>query len=65
MQPSRPLTHGIGQSPRRSLTTSATSASSTARPTIRPVASGMDIARTEDGLIIELYMIVTEIRQPS
>ncbi|HZE50206.1 MAG TPA: nuclear transport factor 2 family protein, partial [Jatrophihabitantaceae bacterium] len=30
-----------------------------------PMASGMDIARTRDGVIIELYTIVTEIRQPS
>jgi SnoaL-like domain len=30
-----------------------------------PMASGMDIARTKDGVIIELYTIVTEIRQPS
>lgn len=30
-----------------------------------PMASGMDIARTEDGVIIELYTIITEIRQPS
>ncbi|WP_435593498.1 nuclear transport factor 2 family protein [Nocardia sp. bgisy118] len=30
-----------------------------------PVVSGMDIARTKDGVIIELYTIVTEIRQPS
>ncbi|WP_228001446.1 nuclear transport factor 2 family protein [Nocardia australiensis] len=30
-----------------------------------PVVSGMDIARTEGGVIIELYTIVTEIRQPS
>jgi hypothetical protein len=29
------------------------------------MASGMDIARTKDGLINELYTIVTEIRQPS
>ncbi|MER5936772.1 nuclear transport factor 2 family protein [Streptomyces sp. NPDC001928] len=26
---------------------------------------GMDIARTKDGAVIELYTIVTEIRQPS
>ncbi len=30
-----------------------------------PVISGMDIARTRDGVIIELYTIVTEIRQLS
>ncbi|MGW7368347.1 nuclear transport factor 2 family protein [Streptomyces sp. NPDC054841] len=30
-----------------------------------PMVSGMDIARTRDGAIIELYTIVTEIRQPS
>jgi len=29
------------------------------------MASGMDIARTRDGVIIELYTIVTAIRQPS
>ena len=29
------------------------------------VVSGMDIARTANGVIIELYTIVTEIRQPS
>ncbi|MEV6136532.1 nuclear transport factor 2 family protein [Nocardia sp. NPDC051990] len=29
------------------------------------VVNGMDIARTKDGVIIELYTIVTEIRQPS
>jgi len=29
-----------------------------------PVASGMDIARTKEGVIVELYTIVTEIRQP-
>ncbi|MFD4134559.1 nuclear transport factor 2 family protein [Streptomyces goshikiensis] len=29
------------------------------------VVSGMDIARTRNGVIIELYTIVTEIRQPS
>jgi hypothetical protein len=29
-----------------------------------PTASGMDIARTRDGVIIELYTIVTAIRQP-
>jgi len=28
-----------------------------------PRASGMDIARTKDGVIIELYTIVTEIRR--
>jgi len=28
------------------------------------MASGMEIARTRDGVIIELYTIVTEIRQP-
>jgi SnoaL-like domain len=31
----------------------------------QPMASGMDIARTKDGVIIELYTIVTEIRRPS
>ncbi|WP_218004196.1 nuclear transport factor 2 family protein, partial [Nocardia araoensis] len=30
-----------------------------------PVVSGMDIARTRDGVIIELYTIITEILQPS
>ncbi|MBU3062419.1 nuclear transport factor 2 family protein [Nocardia sp. NEAU-G5] len=30
-----------------------------------PVVSGMDIARTANGVIIELYTIVTEIDQPS
>ena len=30
-----------------------------------PLVSGMDIARTKEGFIIELYTIVTEIRQPS
>lgn len=30
-----------------------------------PVATGMDIAHCKDGVIIELYTIVTEIRQPS
>ena len=30
-----------------------------------PIASGIDIARTRDGVIIELYTIVTAIRQPS
>lgn len=30
-----------------------------------PVVSGMDIARTKDGVIVELYTIVTQIRQPS
>ena len=30
-----------------------------------PMVSGMDIARTKEGFIIELYTIVTEIRQPS
>jgi hypothetical protein len=29
-----------------------------------PMANGMDIARTRDGVIIELYTIVTEVRQP-
>ena len=29
-----------------------------------PMARGMDIARTRDGVIIELYTIVTEIRPP-
>ena len=28
-------------------------------------ATGMDIARTRDGVIIELYTIITEMRQPS
>jgi hypothetical protein len=30
-----------------------------------PVVIGMDIARTKDGVIIELYTIITEIRTPS
>ncbi|MEU2450555.1 nuclear transport factor 2 family protein [Streptomyces sp. NPDC012765] len=30
-----------------------------------PMVSGMDIARTNGGVIIELYTIVTAIRQPS
>ncbi|MCZ0983433.1 nuclear transport factor 2 family protein [Streptomyces diastatochromogenes] len=30
-----------------------------------PAVSGMDIARTDDGVIVELYTIVTEIRRPS
>jgi PAS domain-containing protein len=30
-----------------------------------PMASGMDIARTKDGVIVELYTIIIEIRQPS
>jgi len=30
-----------------------------------PMASGMDIARTRDGVIIELYTILTEVPQPS
>ena len=30
-----------------------------------PVVSGMDIARTKDGVIVELYTIITEVRQPS
>ncbi|MFF4401978.1 nuclear transport factor 2 family protein [Streptomyces sp. NPDC001480] len=30
-----------------------------------PMVSGMDIARTQNGVIIELYTVVTEIRQPS
>ena len=30
-----------------------------------PMATGLDIARTRDGVIIELYTIVTEIRHPS
>jgi SnoaL-like domain len=30
-----------------------------------PMASGMDIARTKDNVIVELYTIVTEIRQPT
>ena len=34
-------------------------------PAGRPAVSGMDIARTKDGVIIELYTIVTEIHQPS
>jgi hypothetical protein len=34
-------------------------------PTDKPAATGMDIARTEDGVIIELYTIVTEIHQLS
>ena len=28
-----------------------------------PMASGMDIARTKDGVIVELYTIITEMRQ--
>jgi len=44
--------------PRRSSTTSATSASTTSPPTNPPVASGTDIARTRDGVIIERYTIV-------
>ncbi|WP_189492404.1 nuclear transport factor 2 family protein [Streptomyces antnestii] len=30
-----------------------------------PMVSGMDIARTRHGVIIELYTIITEIHQPS
>jgi hypothetical protein len=30
-----------------------------------PMVTGMDIARTRDGVIIELYTMVTEIRRPS
>ncbi len=30
-----------------------------------PVVSGMDIAHCKDGVITELYTIVTEVRQPS
>ncbi|MFJ8313592.1 MULTISPECIES: nuclear transport factor 2 family protein [unclassified Streptomyces] len=30
-----------------------------------PMVSGMDIARTRDGVIAELYTVVTEIRPPS
>jgi hypothetical protein len=30
-----------------------------------PVTTGMDIAHCKDGVIVELYTIVTEIRQPS
>jgi hypothetical protein len=30
-----------------------------------PVIIGMDIARTRDGVIIELYTVITEIRTPS
>ncbi|GAA4335256.1 hypothetical protein GCM10023086_67640 [Streptomyces venetus] len=30
-----------------------------------PIVSGMDIARTRNGVVIELYTLVTEIRQPS
>lgn len=30
-----------------------------------PVVTGMDIARTSGGVIVELYTIVTETRQPS
>jgi hypothetical protein len=30
-----------------------------------PVIIGMDIARTKDGVIIELYTVITEIRTPS
>ncbi|MET8752452.1 nuclear transport factor 2 family protein [Streptomyces sp. NPDC004667] len=31
----------------------------------RPAVSGMDIARTRQGLVIELYTIITEFRQTS
>lgn len=34
-------------------------------PAGRPAVTGMDIARTKDGVVIELYTIVTEIHQPS
>ena len=34
-------------------------------PADQPAATGMDIARTKDGVIIELYTIVTEIHRPS
>jgi hypothetical protein len=34
-------------------------------PADQPAATGMDIARTKDSFIIELYTIVTEIHQPS
>ncbi|MET9406087.1 nuclear transport factor 2 family protein [Streptomyces sp. NPDC002935] len=30
-----------------------------------PVVTGMDIARCKDGVIVELYTLVTEVRQPS
>ncbi|MGW1878976.1 nuclear transport factor 2 family protein [Streptomyces sp. NPDC001975] len=30
-----------------------------------PVATGMDIAHCKDGVIIELYTVVSEVRQPS
>ena len=33
-------------------------------PADQPAATGMDIARTKDSFIIELYTIVTEIHQP-
>ncbi|MFI1735771.1 hypothetical protein ACH40E_42600 [Streptomyces acidicola] len=34
-------------------------------PADQLAVADMDIARTKDGVIIELYTIVTEIRQPS
>ncbi|WP_280759259.1 nuclear transport factor 2 family protein [Prescottella agglutinans] len=34
-------------------------------PADRPAVTGMDIARTRDGVIIELYTIVTAIDRPS
>ncbi|MEV6591766.1 nuclear transport factor 2 family protein [Streptomyces acidicola] len=34
-------------------------------PADQLAVAGMDIARTKDGVIIELYTIVTEIHQPS
>jgi hypothetical protein len=34
-------------------------------PAGRPAVTGMDIARTKAGVVIELYTIVTEIHQPS
>ncbi|MEU5032452.1 hypothetical protein [Streptomyces milbemycinicus] len=30
-----------------------------------PVATGMDIAHGKDGVIVELYTFVTEVRRPS
>lgn len=40
-------------------------ASSTALPIGPPAASGMEIGRTKDGVIVELYPTVADIRQPS
>lgn len=34
-------------------------------PAGQPAVTGMDIARTRDGVIVELYTIVTGIRRPS